>query len=231
MEQAMSLVSSAKAQSRPYKGIGMEGLLARWYARNTKGSLADFRDLAKRIAAQLRPDALVLEVAPGPGFLAIEIARLGPYRVSGVDISKTFVEIAQRNAADARVDVEFRVGNASALPFPANWFDFLVNRAAFKNFGDPVGALNEMHRVLRPGGTALIIDMRKDATAADIALEVSKMNLGGLSAAITRLVLRWLRGRAYSQAEFEAMIARTPFGTAKIDEQLIGFEITLTKST
>jgi ubiquinone/menaquinone biosynthesis C-methylase UbiE len=204
-------------------------LLARWYARNTKGSLDEFRDLAKRIAAGLKPDAVVLEVAPGPGFLAIELARLGPYRVTGVDISKTFVEIAQANAADAKVDVEFRVGNASALPFAANWFDFLVNRAAFKNFSDPVGALTEMHRVLRPGGKALIIDMRKDATRADIALEVSKMNMSGTSAAITRFVLRWLRGRAYSRAEFEGMIAQTPFRDVRIDEQLIGFEITLTK--
>ena len=51
-----------------------------------------------------------------------------------------------------------------ALPFPSETFDFAVCRAAFKNFSDPVGALAEMHRVLRPGGTALIIDLRNDAS-------------------------------------------------------------------
>jgi hypothetical protein len=56
----------------------MEGMIATWYAKNTAGSLAEFRDLAKRVAAELRPGALVLEIAPGPGYLAVELARRAP---------------------------------------------------------------------------------------------------------------------------------------------------------
>ena len=213
----------------PYRGIAMEGGIARRYARNTGASLDEFRALARAIAAQLDPGAVLLEIAPGPGYLAIELAKLGAFRITGLDISHSFVRIAQENAAKDGVDVKFRQGNASELPFAANWFDFIVCRAAFKNFGDPTGALREMHRVLRPGGTALIVDMRRDTTNSEISEEVAKMNLNPLSAFTTRFILRQLRRRAYSEDDFNSMIAQTPFGHGTISGGGIGFEIRLTK--
>jgi ubiquinone/menaquinone biosynthesis C-methylase UbiE len=86
-----------------------------------------------------------------------------------LDISETFVEIANRNAAQAQVQVDFQRGNASGMPFKSDSFDFLLCRAAFKNFGAPLGALREMHRVLKPGGRALIIDLRKDTSNESVA--------------------------------------------------------------
>src|SRR5262245_33821234 len=156
-DRATSMGMITAHKSKPYKGIGMEGMLATWYAKNTAKSIDDFRALAKRIAAQLSPGNAVLEIAPGPGYLAIELARLGSYEVTGVDISHSFVRIATANAARAGAQVTFRHGDAAGLPFAADAFDFIVCRAAFKNFSDPVGALREMHRVLRPGGRTLIL--------------------------------------------------------------------------
>src|SRR5262249_40845212 len=135
---------------KAYRGIPMEGMLATWYARNTAKMSEEFLACAQRVAAHLSPGAAVLEAAPGPGYLAVELARLVPYRVAGIDISETFVRLASEHAARAGVEVVFRQGDAAALPFPSETFDFVVCRAAFKNFSDPVGALTEMHRVLRP---------------------------------------------------------------------------------
>lgn len=140
------------AAVKAYRGAGMEGMVAKWYASNTAKSMNDFRAEARRVAGLLPAGARVLEVAPGPGYFAIELARLGGYEITGLDISKTFVEIAQRNATQAGARVEFRGGSASDMPFEAGQFDFLFCRAAFKNFSEPVLALQEMHRVLKPGG-------------------------------------------------------------------------------
>ena len=85
----------------------------------------------------------MLEVAPGPGFLSIELAKRGLH-VRAVDISKTFVEIAQRNAAAEGVQARFDLGNAAALPVEDASVDFVVCRAAFKNFTEPVKALAEI---------------------------------------------------------------------------------------
>src|ERR1700722_17592263 len=99
--------SNTLAPKKGYKGLGMEGSIARWYAWMTGRKIDDFRATARWLAEQLAPGASVLEVAPGPGYLAIELARLGPYRVVGLDISKSFVRMATENAAKAGVTASF----------------------------------------------------------------------------------------------------------------------------
>jgi len=223
-------MSAHHSAAKPYKGLGMEGAVARWYAGLTKKSLEEFRVLARRIARQIPPHAKVLEVAPGPGYFAIELAKLGAYEITGLDISETFVQIARSNAVNAGVRVDFRRGNASDLPFADESFDFLICRAAFKNFTEPVRALEEMHRVLKPGGTALIIDLRRDASMESISEAVQGMNVNALNAFITKLTFRYmLLKRAYTRGEFEGMISHTKFSSVRIEENLIGLEILLSK--
>jgi ubiquinone/menaquinone biosynthesis C-methylase UbiE len=152
----------ADARPKAHKGVGMEGFIAAWYARETAKDRDEFKGIARRIAAHIGPGARVLEVAPGPGYLAIELVKLTGCHLLGLDISRTFVRIAGDNAHQAGLRIDFERGDAADLPFPAEQFDFIVCRAAFKNFARPLAALDEMHRVLNNGGTALIIDLRRD---------------------------------------------------------------------
>src|SRR5262249_33479873 len=110
---------------KAYRGMAMEGFIARWYAKNTARDVKRFRAAADLVAAQLAPGGMVLEVAPGPGYTAIELAKRGDFQVVGLDISESFVRMAAENAAKAGVSVTFRQGNASAMPFDANSFDFI----------------------------------------------------------------------------------------------------------
>jgi ubiquinone/menaquinone biosynthesis C-methylase UbiE len=135
---------------KAYRGMGMEGSAARRYDRTTRKDMPEFRALAARLAAVVPPGGSVLEVAPGPGFLSIELAKRG-LRVRALDISRPVIEIARRNAAAEGAEVQFEVGNPAALPVESGSFDLLVRRAAFKNFSEAVKALVEMRRVLRPG--------------------------------------------------------------------------------
>ncbi len=208
----------------------MEGMVAKWYTANTGRSLDEFEKLARRIAGQLPPGSAVLEVAPGPGYFCIELTRLGSYSITGLDISHTFVEIAGRKAAEAGVRVEFRQGNASSMPFGDDTFDFLLCRAAFKNFAQPVRALQEMCRVLKPGGRGLIIDLRKDASIESINHEVEGMGLNPVNKVLTKLVFRtMLLKSAYTKQQFQQMLAQTNFRKVDIHEEGIGFEISMTK--
>lgn len=222
----MSTVT-ARASHKPYKGLPMEGPIARWYARTTADG-REYRRTARAIADRLEPDSTVLEVAPGPGYLAIELARAGSFRVTGLDISRSFVEMARENARRAGVEVDFRHGNASQLPFADGSFDFVVCRAAFKNFTDPVGALNETHRVLKPGGRASIFDLRKDAPLDAIDAAVDDMKLSAVSAFMTRWTFRHLLLKsAYSQDALRAMVAESEFRGCEIVEDGIGLELRL----
>ncbi|HTA45960.1 MAG TPA: class I SAM-dependent methyltransferase [Bryobacteraceae bacterium] len=216
---------------KAYKGMGMEGFTARWYASLTLKSLDEFKSLARRIAGTIPHGSAVLEVAPGPGYCAIELAKLDCDSITGLDISRSFVSIARDNAERAGVAVDFRQGDAAHMPFPDQSFDFLLCRAAFKNFTHPVQALQEMYRVLKPGGRALIIDLRKDATMDSINQAVGAMHLNSVNRVLTRLTFRFvLLKRAYTRKDFERMLAQTKFGPIDIQQGLIGFELWLDRT-
>ncbi|MBV9508247.1 MAG: class I SAM-dependent methyltransferase [Acidobacteriia bacterium] len=216
-------------QAKGYKGMGMNGVIAKWYASNTRHFMDDFTALAKRVAG-ISPGPDVLEVAPGPGYFAIELAKLGGFSVAALDISKTFVEIATKNAIEAGVEVNFQHGDVAAMPFPSHSFDFILCRAAFKNFAAPVRALQEMERVLRVGGKALIIDLRRDAPLTAINQVVDRMGGNSVNRALNQLTFRFvLLKRAYTRADFEGFLSETRFREVEITAAEIGFEITLTK--
>jgi ubiquinone/menaquinone biosynthesis C-methylase UbiE len=209
----------------------MEGAVARWYTRQrgSASQIEEYRRQASRLTDGLPDGADVLEVAPGPGYLAIEITRLGRFRVSGLDISRSFVEIARENARGSGVSVDFRHGDAAVMPFEAGSFDLIVCQAAFKNFARPVDALDEMYRVLRADGTAVIEDMRRDASGADIDREVKGMGLSWPNALVTKWGLAMLRRRAYSPARFERLAAESAFRACEIRTEGIGMEVRLEK--
>lgn len=224
------MVQAAERRWR-FKGPEMEGVVARWYAgiRNSGKQVAEYRKQAARLTAGLPDGARILEVAPGPGYLAIEMARLGHFRVTGLDISRTFVEIATEKSAEAGVTADFRRGDVATMPFESGIFDLVVCQAAFKNFTQPGNALAEIYRVLRTGGTAVIDDMSNDASHSDIEAEVKKMELGAISSFMTKGTLEMLRRRAYSPATFESLVAKSPFQTCVIRTEGIGLEVRLEK--
>jgi ubiquinone/menaquinone biosynthesis C-methylase UbiE len=216
--------------AKAHKGIAMEGPIARWYARLTRNDLKRHQHMAAEMAKRIAPGSRVLEVAPGPGYFCIELAKLGDFEITGVDVSRTFVEIARRNAQAAGVRVEVRHGNASALPFADCAFDFAFCQAAFKNFAEPARALEELSRVLRPGGQACVVDLRRDASLAEIDGEVDRMRLGPLNRWLTRQTFRRvLLKSAYTAREVEAMAARTRFASNRIELEGISFRLWLTR--
>jgi ubiquinone/menaquinone biosynthesis C-methylase UbiE len=216
---------------RQFKDLGIEGITARWYNNNTKKHrMPEMRGYAKEVSAYAKNGSSILEIAPGPGYLSIELAKLGQYKIVGVDISKDFVEIARKNAKEAGVDVEFHQGNAAGLPFSDDMFQFIICTAAFKNFKEPLKALQEMHRVLKPGGTALIVDMNRNISDQEIESLTTNMGVKGGEALFMKLTFKhFLRKGAYSKDEFNNLISKTEFKEYDIKESGVGFQIYLRK--
>ena len=217
-------------QQKPWKGKGMEGWVARWYSRTRRNDLQEFRQEAKSVTERLRGGSQVLEVAPGPGFFAIELATLGDFKITGLDISRTLVEIATENARNAGLQIDFRLGNASAMPFADESFDFVYCSAAFKNFSEPVKALDEIFRILRSKGEAIIADLRKDASVDEIDAYVKQSGRKRIDAWMTRWTFRHvLLKRAYTKDDFIQMARQSRFGACQIKVSTIGIEVRFTK--
>ncbi len=87
-----------------------------------------------------------------------------------------------------------------------------------------------MHRVLKPNGTAVVVDMRHDATSEEIEQELKGMNASPINRAFVRWTFRHMPAKsAYSVEEMKSMIAETPFHTGGVEVKGIGFKASLKK--
>jgi ubiquinone/menaquinone biosynthesis C-methylase UbiE len=157
--------------------------------------------LRKKVRKHLTGNADVLEVSPGPGYLSIELAKMGRYNITGIDISADFVEICKIDAKRENVTVNFVQGNASRMLFEDKTFDFIFYSEAFKNFKEPVAALCEMNRVLENNGIALIVDMNHDASKEVLDAEARKISNSRFERWFMTKTLKGLSKGAYSKNE------------------------------
>jgi ubiquinone/menaquinone biosynthesis C-methylase UbiE len=215
---------------RQFKDLGITGPFTRWYDKNTREHrLTEMRGYAKEVSSHLKDNANVLEVAPGPGYLSIELSKMGNYNITGMDISADFVEICKTNAKHENVNVTFVQGNVSAMPFEDNTFDFIVCSAAFKNFKEPIVAVKEMYRVLNNNGIVLIIDMNRNASKETLEEEAAKTSGSGFERWFMKNTFKYLCKSAYTKNEFENIIKQTSFSKNDIKEIGIGLMVYIYK--
>src|SRR5437016_11775907 len=98
------------------------------------------------------PGQHVLDVGCGTGVVAVTAARAGA-RVTGLDLTPELLERARENAQIAEVDIQWHEGDAEQMPFEDAAFDVVVSQYGHMFAPRPDVALNEMLRVLKPGGT------------------------------------------------------------------------------
>ncbi|MEK6710170.1 MAG: methyltransferase domain-containing protein [Nitrospinota bacterium] len=124
----------------------------------TSPDVAGQRALILR-ALELRPGERVLDVGVGPGFLARELAEAaGPSgALRGIDLSPAMLELARRRL-EGLPQASLQEGDALRLPFGEGEFDAAVSIQVYEYVEDVGAALAELHRVLRPGGRAAILD-------------------------------------------------------------------------
>lgn len=107
----------------------------------------------------LQQGEYVLDIGSGPGLLAHDIAKAVGQTgmVRGIDISDAMVALSEERCSNLPF-VEFQVADATELPFPNDEFNVAVSTQVYEYVKDVSAALNELYRVLRPGGRALILD-------------------------------------------------------------------------
>src|SRR5580692_5893346 len=110
-------------------------------------------------ALALTTDEEVLDIGSGPGLLAYAMAEaVGPKgKVCGIDVSGAMVAMAKKRCCD-QAWTDFRKAEATQLPYPDDSFDAAVSTQVYEYVRDIPAALAELHRVLRLGGRAVILD-------------------------------------------------------------------------
>jgi ubiquinone/menaquinone biosynthesis methyltransferase len=145
-------------------------LLSYGQDRRWKRRLADM--------AQLSPGIKVLDLACGTGDIAFEAARRGA-RVTGLDVTHRMLQIAKQNQLSSRAPISFVTADMSALPFPGATFDVVTTGYGLRNVPELSVALEEIHRVLTPGGRLLSLDFNRPSNAVTRGLFLSYLTLVG----------------------------------------------------
>lgn len=101
--------------------------------------------------------AKVLDDGTGAGFFPVILSSLG-HQVTAIDYSDEMGERAKKRFADLGLAVNVQQMDAQHLQFADESFDAIVSRNVLWNLDDPAAAYQEMHRVLKPGGTILVED-------------------------------------------------------------------------
>jgi ubiquinone/menaquinone biosynthesis C-methylase UbiE len=175
---------------------------------------------------------VLLDVGTGTAQLLIKIAALPALeglRMIGVDYYQDMVDEARKAVALERLQgrIEVLQADAHRLPFPDDFADFIISRSTIHHWADPVQAFKEIHRVLKPGGVALIHDVRRDPAPDVLAQFNEQRRLAGVEPC--RLEEK------YTAAEVEAFLAEAGLhgdATAEAPTRgpgALGFEVRITK--
>jgi len=172
-------------------------------------------------------EGTIVDVGCGPGYLLELIAKEYPaITLVGVDISKEMTERAKTNleSLGLRERAEFKQGPADHLPFEDRTQDFVVSTFSLHHWSDPKLAFNEIHRVLKPGGQMLTLDLRRDARqmflwlmwfAQNVAFRIIGLNaLRRINEPIGSLLA------SYTLQEIIEMMSKSDFSNWQIEAKL-----------
>lgn len=171
-----------------------------------------WRKRAVRILKPFKPKQ-ILDLATGTGDFAVELARLKPEKIYGVDISKGMLEVGQVKMAKKGIAdlVVMEVGDSENLRFEDNKFDAITVGFGVRNYENLKKGLVEMHRVTRPGGHVMIIEFSKPTKFP--VKQLYNFYFKGILPKIGKLISKDNAAYQYLPDSVDAF----PFGTAFLD--------------
>ncbi len=168
----------------------------------TFGRERALREMTVNLAG-VKPGDCVLEVGCGTGTLTLAAKRqAGPSgKVFGIDVIPGMIDLSQRKAAQANLDVTFQSGSIDDIPFPANQFDVVMCSFMIFHMSDMVRrkGITEIYRVLKPKGRWLVLDLALPTQPVQRA--IAQKLLGGMLQHDLRELLPSMEASGFSAVE------------------------------
>lgn len=194
-----------------------------------------FKLLRKKVVSEIRklsPEGKLIDLGCGSGNLIVKIAQfLSHLELFGMDISSEILNLAKIRAEKSGFSekIEFKEGSVENLPFPDDHADFIVSTFSLHHWTNPEEAIQEIYRVLKKEGTALIFDFRRD----------SRRFFYGLLTFATKIVVpKPLKEvheplgsieSSYTLIELKEMLSKMDLLDVKVDPYLMCMFITIKK--
>lgn len=170
----------------------------------------------------------VLEVGPGPGYLGLEwLKKTENSDLNCIEISANMIRVAQKNASEYRLNdrVSYQFGNAEQIPFESESFDAVFTNGSLHEWEHPVMIMNEIYRVLKPGGRYFISDLRRD-----VSLPIRYFLFATVKPKAMRSGLKSSLGAAYTAEEIQGILKTSDLKEAAVACDPFGLSITGVKA-
>jgi demethylmenaquinone methyltransferase / 2-methoxy-6-polyprenyl-1,4-benzoquinol methylase len=121
-----------------------------------------WRNKAVRLIRPYNP-SMILDVATGTGDFAIQLDKLNPKQIRGIDISAGMLEVGREKLIKRRLNdhVTLEIGDAENIDYPESFFEAVTVAFGVRNFENLEKGLNEIHRVLKPGYPVSVLEFSK----------------------------------------------------------------------
>ncbi len=157
-----------------------------------------------------------LDIGTGPGVIPIMLAaRVPGLRLTGVDLSEPMLQMAREAAQEAGVAdrLDFRVGDGKSLPLSERSFDLVLCNSLLHHLPDPLALLNEISRLVRPGGAILLRDLRRPSR---LEFPLHALWFGRHYSGVMSQLYRDSLQAAYTRAELESLLRRSQLAGARV---------------
>ena len=167
---------------------------------------------------------LALEVGPGPGYLGLEwLKHTKGTNLNGLDISDDMIAIARKNAVEYKLSdrAEYFKGDAQQMPFEDKHFDAVFTNGSLHEWAHPESILNEIARVIKPGGIYVVSDLRRNMFTPVkwflwLTVKPREMRPGLVSSI----------NASYTLSEIQALLAKTKLLGWNVRKNMLGIVIT-----
>ena len=164
------------------KLAGLLGYQEQWLDNVPESSIESFAGTGNPFSlGELQIGQRVLDLGSGAGIDSIIAAnKVGPTgQVVGVDMTEAMLQKARGAAREAGLEnVEFREGYLESLPVDDEWADVIISNGVFNLVPDKIGAIREMFRALKPGGSLQIADILVEVAVPQAAKEMVELWTG-----------------------------------------------------
>lgn len=175
-----------------------------------------WRRKAIREAGLSRPRT-ILDVATGTADLAIQAASLHPEKIVGVDLSAEMLRVGEQKIAKLKLDqlITLQQGDSEDLPFSEAEFDVAMAAFGVRNFENTRKGLQEMHRILKPGGKIVVLEFTNPANP--LINYFYQLYFKGILPIIGKLISKDFSAYRYLPESVGAFLQREDF-TALLDD-------------
>jgi ubiquinone/menaquinone biosynthesis C-methylase UbiE len=189
-----------------------------------------YREIAKQLVDRAPSEGRILDVGTGPGLMLKELHELNPQIIPyGLDISESIVRIARSNLK--KLDIVPRIfhGDIQDAPFNHNYFEIVTCSNSLSYWPNPVKGINEIHRILKPNGKAILFepykefDLDKIEEAIEHTLKHSSPIRRKLVKVFHKFALKWgylLGLKLYTAKDYEDFAKKSKFKDSYIVEKI-----------